>query len=61
MIFSPGNVSYGCVSDDASNSEIAEVLKLAVTTEQGNGGSKRYSKTRPLESIETGGMYNEKV
>ena len=40
MIFYPGGVNYGCVSDDATDNEIAEIIKLATEEEQGNGNSK---------------------
>ena len=40
-IFYPGGVSYGVVSDDATNEELYNALYLAATKEQGNGRNKR--------------------
>lgn len=37
MIYYPGGVAQAIVSDDATDQEIAEVVKLASTIEEGNG------------------------
>ena len=44
-IFYPGGVSYGVVSDNATNEELYDALYLAATKEQGNG-SRRTKETR---------------
>lgn len=40
MIFYPGGVSSGFVSDDASDNEIYDTLHIAATVEEGNGSGK---------------------
>ena len=40
MIFYPGGVTHGAISDDASNKEIFDTLFTAATIEEGNGNGR---------------------
>ena len=50
MIFYPGGVSYGALSDDATNSEIYNAMYTAAIIEEGNGNGK--IKERERDSVD---------
>lgn len=55
MIFYPGGVSYGALSDDATNEEIYNVMHTAATIEEGNGNGKIKRRNGSTVDAETGG------
>lgn len=47
QIFYPGGVSYGTLSDNASDMELYNALYLAATIEEGNGNGKIKQREQP--------------
>lgn len=54
-IFYPGGVSYGVVSDNATNEELYNALYTAAMVEQGNGSNK--VKDKKTDKEENDGLY----
>lgn len=54
-IFYPGGVTYGTVSDNATNDELYKTLYLAATIEEGNGNGKAKKRINQRVDVNSSG------